>query len=100
MNGFHGRMLLQSLGECHCVLIVLADSQCKSSQAPKHQPGVERSESGSEDHVRVPDIGYPFLAAHYGSGDDVGMSAEILRCAVEDQVDAKIDWALIQRRGE
>src|SRR5215472_7726651 len=100
VNSFHSRMFLESLCKVEGILVVLTYPESQRAQTAQRKPGVKWSQRSAKDDMRVPYFRDPLLAAHHDSRDEIRMSAEIFRRTVKDQVDAKIDWTLIERRGK
>ena len=50
---------------------MLADAERECAQPAQHEPGVERTKHGAKNHVSVPNLVNPFLAAHHYTRDQV-----------------------------
>ena len=70
------------------VLVVARDSQPERPQAPQQQPAVERAERGPGDDGELPGPRDELARADDDPGRDVVMPAQVLRRAVDDDVDA------------
>lgn len=93
-------MAVEELGERHRALLMSFHSRAERLDAAEYQPGVERRTAKAQ---RVDDVadffGVFLLLGDHTAADDVGVSVQILRRGMDDDIDAQFEGTL-QVRGQ
>ena len=89
------RMIFEPASDGECVAIVLLHADRQSLDAAKDEKTILRAGAGSHGVLQMADaFGERGLLHDHPSADDIGMTIDVLRCRVQNDVDAQIQRAL------
>ena len=85
--------------DCRCACAMLLHAKLQGSDAAKRKPGVERRGNGTKGHAHVPDSFDERSGGHYRTRKQVVVPTDIFGCAVEADIDPKLERTLQKRSG-
>src|SRR5689334_6489648 len=94
-----GRVTLEEAREGERAVALVPYTEGERLQPSLQQEARVRIERAAEMVERLLDRGHAGGAADDGAGDDVGVSVEVLRGAVDDDVEALLDRPVVERSG-
>ncbi len=96
----HGRMALQGARQAQRRLVLPLHAHLERLQAAVQQEAGMRIERPAQVIQLALDRAHEVLAPDHGAADDVGMAVEVLRAAVQAQVEAALERAEVHRARE
>ncbi len=88
----------QELGNLQSIVVMLLHSNRHRAQSTQQQPGIEGMENSAEQHVcAIEDLLHAFVGCNDCARDDIAVTADVLCCRVNDDVDAVKDGLLEER---
>ncbi len=100
IHAFDLRLLLQEPGESSRVAVVARDAEGQRLHTASQQPGLERMRDHPIDDERLPEGLDALAVTHHQARRHIAVPAEVLRSAVNDQIDAVLERPLIDGSSE